>query len=392
MSVFNIPIMIGNLKLKNRVFLAPLAGVSDIPMRRICQELGAGLTYVEMLSATAIGYKNKRTFEMMARHSSEEILGVQVTGSKAEDVAKSVEVLDKKGFDTIDINMGCPVKKVVNGGCGSGILKDPERITETLLQCRKVTDKPLSAKIRLGYTRENVNVQNTVERILNSNADMYTIHGRTRSENYATPVDLSGIKSGVDIQLKLNLQNSHNSVSQLEKNSFLNENKFNHIVSVGNGDIFCYESALQMKEKTNCDAVMISRGALGNPWIFQQILNGKTDHPTFEEWKDVVLRHIQYQEEHFGNVPLAAILMRKHLLWYAKGFQFMKSLRETLNKISTLEEARYVIEEFSKNIPKNSIRFNGAFQTEVSHKYDPKFEMDRQLDRGVCHDETEIGF
>lgn len=361
---FNEPIRVRKLELKNRVFLAPLAGVSDIPMRRICQELGAGLTYVEMLSSTAISYRSKRTFEMMARHKSEDILGVQVTGSNAQDMTKACEVLDMKGFDTIDINMGCPVRKVVQSGCGSGILKEPERITETITCMRKQTEKPLTAKIRIGYTREDVNVKNTVHRIIQSGADMFTIHGRTRSENYSHPVDFEKIREGIAVK-KMFPQN-------------ISEN----VVSVGNGDIFCYESARKMQNETGCNAVMISRGALGNPWIFQQILNQKTAHPTFEEWQDVVLRHIDYHADHYGNTQLAATLLRKHLLWYAKGFPFMKGLRDRLNKIETIPLAKNIIKEFSRQVPKNFVRFEGHIPNDFQHKYDPKYEMHRQLDRG----------
>lgn len=361
-NIFSTPIQIGNLTLKNRVFLAPLAGVSDIPFRRICQELGAGLTYVEMLSSVAIKYNSKRTFQMMDRHKSESILGVQVTGSNADDVAAAVAVLDKQGFNTIDINMGCPVRKVVSSGCGSAILKDPERITQTILQSREATKKPLSAKFRLGYTRDSVNVENTVERVVCANADMLTIHGRTRSESYSTPCDLAGIKSGLNVAVQ----------------------KQSSIVKVGNGDIFDFQSAKKMHLETGCDAVMISRGALGNPWIFGEIIAGKSVQPTFEEWLDVVFRHLNYQEEYFGNTKLAAILMRKHLLWYAKGFPNSKSARSVLNQVESLEQAKEVLQNFRNEVSGNFVRFEG-FALEGS-SYDPKFEMDRELDRGVGDD------
>ncbi|KAB8033409.1 tRNA dihydrouridine synthase [Fluviispira multicolorata] len=360
MSFFNQPIQIGNLTLKNRVFLAPLAGVSDIPFRRICQELGAGLTYVEMLSATAIAYNNKRTFEMMARHASENVLGVQITGPTAAQVAHAISVLDKQGFETIDINMGCPVRKVVTAGCGSGILKDPERISETVKLARSATSRPLSAKFRLGYTRENINVVNTVERVLAENVDMFTIHGRTRSESYSTPCDLSGIK----LAMHTALANSK------------------PVIKVGNGDVFDLSSALKMQQETACDAIMVSRGALGNPWIFKEILSAKKVQPEFSEWLDVVFRHLDYQEEHFGKTKLAAILARKHLLWYSKGFPASKSLRDVLNRVEDLNDARALLKNYAANTPKDFIRYAGS-NTDLSSDYDPKYEMDRKLDRGV---------
>lgn len=366
-SFFNTPIQIKDLEIKNRVFLAPLAGVSDIPFRLICQSLGAGLTYVEMLSATAIRYQSKRTFDMMARHASESLLGVQVTGPNADEVSQAVAVLDKQGFETIDINMGCPVRKVVGAGCGSAILKDPERISETVEKCRLATTKPLSAKIRLGYTRDTVNVTDTVHRIVSAHLDMVTIHGRTRSESYSTPCDLGGIDQGLGVAL------SHKNV-----------------VKVGNGDIFDFESAWKMHEKTGCDAVMVSRGALGNPWIFSEILAGKSVQPTFSEWFDVVMAHISYQEEHFGNRPYAAILMRKHLLWYAKGFPESKALRDQLNQVESLEQARSILTSYAQKIPNHFIRHEG-FSQQIAGDYDPKFEMDRHLDRGVGDDGLVVG-
>jgi len=360
MSFFNQPVRIGELEVKNRVFLAPLAGVSDIPFRRICQELGAGLTYVEMLSATAISYNNKRTFEMMARHKSESVLGVQVTGPSANQVANAVSVLDKQGFDTIDINMGCPVRKVVGAGCGSAILKDPERISETVLSSRAATRRPLSAKYRLGYTRENINVEKTTERVVSANLNMFTVHGRTRSESYSTHCDLQGIKFAIDAGKKIT----------------------QNVVKVGNGDVFCFASANKMQKETGCDAVMVSRGALGNPWVFSEILEGKVVAPTFEEWFDVVSRHLSYQEEHYGKTKLSAILARKHLLWYTKGFPSSKGIRDLLNRVEDLAQAREILKDYALRTPKDFIRFTG-FSQEITKDYDPKYEMDRNLDRGV---------
>lgn len=367
-TFFSKPLKVGSLQLKNRVFLAPLAGVSDVPFRRICQEQGAGLTYVEMLSATAIRYKNRRTFEMMARHPSESVLGVQVTGSSAEDVAFAIEQLDSAGFETIDINMGCPVKKVTGAGCGSAILKDPVRVQKTVELARQSTSLPLSAKIRLGFTRENVNVTDTTSRITLSAADMVTIHGRTRSESYSTPVDRAGVRVGIQSALVAARDQGRTPP-----------------VTIGNGDIFDIASALQMREETGCDGVMVSRGALGNPWIFKEILAEKSYHPSFAEWLDLVMRHLDYHEAHYGNSLTSAALMRKHLLWYAKGYPGIKSLREHFNRIESLNAARDILRNFASTLDPQTPRFTwceGDTNTQ-KHMYDPKYEMDRQLDRGV---------
>jgi len=340
MHYFNNSLTLGHLKIQGRAFLAPLAGVSDVPFRRICQELGASFTYVEMLSAAAICFNNPRTVTMRIRHKSESLLGVQLTGNNPEEIARAIEILDKEGYDSIDINMGCPVKKVVTSGAGSAILKEPERISQTVELARKATKRPLSAKVRLGYTRDTINIYDTISRLCGQNIDMYTIHGRVRNERYDIPCDHASIAHGMSV-----LQ-----PPTVTKN----------IIKIGNGDIFCLNSAKKMQEQTHCDAVMVSRGAMGNPWVFAQIRGLQVNHPTFEEWLDVVMRHIDYQAEHFGDTPLAAILFRKHLLWYAKGFPNSRALREKLNHIESLDEARSCLKEFARTISKNFVRYDAA--------------------------------
>lgn len=365
MSFFSTPLQVGNVQLNNRVFLAPLAGVSDVPFRRICQELGAGLTYVEMLSATAITYTNKKTFEMMSRHPSEKVLGVQVTGPSADKIGDAIRVLDGMGFETIDINMGCPVRKVVSAGCGSALIKDSDKVEQIVETALGATSRPLSVKCRLGYTRDAINIDETARRVSRRGAFMFTVHGRTRSENYSTPVDRKGIRQG------LATAREHDTHKK--------------IVTVGNGDVFDFSSAQAMRVETLCDAVMVSRGALGNPWVFKEILEGKVTHPTFEEWYDVVMRHIDYHEEFYGNTRVAAVLSRKHLLWYVKGFAGSKLLRDKLNYVESLAAARELLREYRNTIPLNALRYERTFSSveKPQNEYDPKYEMDRELDRGV---------
>lgn len=359
------PLQLGSLTLANRSILAPLAGVSDIPFRRICQMQGAGLTYVEMLSATALRYRNKKTFEMLARHKDESVLGVQVTGPSASEVGEAVRILDGLGFDTIDLNMGCPVRKVVSAGCGSGILRDPERITHTVQAARAETRRPLSAKFRLGYTREAVNVEETSQRVVRAGVEMFTIHGRTRSESYDTPVDTAGIRQGFAAV------NAVLPAAVGERGGALP-------VSVGNGDIFSHVSSARMFQETACDAVMVSRGALGNPWVFREILEGHAVLPTIEEWLDLVLLHVDLHKAHYGDSKLAAILMRKHMLWYAKGYPGSKALREFGNNCESIGEMREAIKSFAASLPKGMRR--GPTGLDAT---DPKYDMDRVLDRGV---------
>lgn len=356
----------GLLQLPGRAVLAPLAGVSDIPFRRICQEHGASLTYVEMLSATALCFGNRKTWAMLKRHPSESVLGVQVTGRSAEEVGKAVELLDREGFDTLDINMGCPVKKVVAAGCGSAILQDTERIAATMDAARASTRRPLSAKIRLGFTRNQVNVTE-VARLIGQRADLITIHGRTRSESYGTPVDLAGIGLGV---------NAARAGADVPP------------AVLSNGDIFAPQDAERHLRETGADGIMVSRGALGNPWIFRALAENPSPHPSPREWLDVVLRHLEYQEEHYGSGPVAALLMRKHLLWYTKGFAGSKRLRERLGLVASLDEARSMVTSFATQLDPSTRRFesgsgDSAETMAPSPQDDPKAEMDRIHDRGV---------
>ena len=193
---FRQPWNLRGLALPNRTLLAPLAGVSDAPFRRICQEQGAGLTYVEMLSSIAVFRNSRQTMTMCMRRDDEPYTGVQLTGATPEDVGNALLVMDREGFQTIDINMGCPVRKIVGKGWGSAFLKEPERVEATVAACRERTDLPLSAKIRLGWSPDGVNVEDISRRIVRAGADMLVIHGRTRDDDYSIPVNYDWIKEG----------------------------------------------------------------------------------------------------------------------------------------------------------------------------------------------------
>lgn len=361
---FDQPLQIGSLRIPNRAICAPLAGISDAPFRRIAQELGAGLTYVEMLSAQAMHHKNKRTVDMMYRHSSEPLLGVQITGPSAEMVGDAIRFIDRFPFDAIDINMGCPVRKVVASGSGSGILRDPERLAETVRRAREATAKPLSVKVRLGFSRHEYNVEETARRAAREGIDMFTVHGRTRCENYGDRVDLGGIAAG--------LRAARDAATR-------------PLALVGNGDVLDFRSAARMREVTGCDAVMISRGAMGNPWIFREVREGRDVQPTIEEWLDVVLRHMDYQQEHYPTKNLAAILFRKHWIWYAKGFPETRELLEKLRVTERMDDARDGLKAYAGSLPAGVRRFELCPRGDdrFGSRYDPKYDMDRDLDRGV---------
>lgn len=357
--MLNQPLQIGSLTIRNRVVLAPLAGVSDPPFRRICQELGAGLTYVEMLSAPAVIHAGERTYAMISRHASESVLGVQITGRRAAEVAKAVEFLDKQGFDTIDINMGCPVRKIVHSGSGSGFLREPERITATVEAVRAVTKKPISAKTRLGFERPTRTVEDSATRIAAAGADAFTVHGRYRDDGYCVRVDHEGIATGI------------RAARQARPG----------IVVMGNGDVMDRASAELMVKNTGCDAVMVSRGALGNPWIFDEILGKRPSAPTLGEWVDVVLRHIAYHEEFYGEGVLSARRIRKHLIWYASGFPRCSKVRTEFNIVESMAAARQLIKDYASQYPSSFVRYENTRELAVAT--DPKYDMDRSLDRGV---------
>jgi len=265
------------------VILAPLAGVSDHPFRRACARNGADLTYVEMISATAMLYESKRTFDMLTRHESESILGVQITGKTADEVGRAVAILDKMPFDTIDINMGCPVNKVVKSGCGSGILRDPARVYETTRKARESTGKPLSVKIRLGWDRNSVTWPEVLDAAEQGGAEWITIHGRLRSDDYGVAVNLDAM-------------------AELKRRA--------KIPVIGNGNVFSQSDALYMRERTSVDGVMVSRGALGNPWVFNAIKSGEAP-VTVDEWESTVTDHLAWQQLEYGDTGSGAVCMRK---------------------------------------------------------------------------------
>lgn len=341
--------------------LAPLAGVSDHPFRRICTRHGADLTYVEMISATALLYESKRTLQMLERHADEKILGVQVTGRSADEVGRAVAILDRMPFDTIDINMGCPVRKVVGAGCGSAILKDPARVRETVRLARAATAKPLSAKIRIGWDRTSLNAVEVAEAIQEAGADWLTVHGRTRSDDYGVPVELPMIRAVKDVS---------------------------RIPVLGNGNVFSSQDASLMRGRALTDGVMVSRGALGNPWVFRQI-KGDLSPVTLEDWRDTVLTHLTWQREAYGEGGAGAVCMRKHLLWYLKGWPGAKKVREDVNQARDLEVARGLIEGFADELLRAGVKERLESQEELEgqrFRWDPKYDMDRQLDRGVGDD------
>ncbi len=347
------------------VILAPLAGVSDHPFRRACARNGADLTYVEMISATAMLYESKRTFDMLRRHESESILGVQITGKTADEVGRAVAILDSMPFDTIDINMGCPVNKVVKSGCGSGILRDPARVYETTRMARESTGKPLSVKIRLGWDRNSVTWPEVLDAAEQGGAEWVTIHGRLRSDDYGVAVNLDAM-------------------AELKRRA--------KIPVIGNGNVFSQSDALYMRERTSVDGVMVSRGALGNPWVFNAIKSGETP-VTVDEWESTVTDHLAWQQLEYGDTGSGAVCMRKHLLWYAKGWPAGKALREAISQTGKISDCLQLVRDFASELRASGVTDRAqVWPSDQNNRFqwDPKFDMDRQLDRGVGDDGLQI--
>jgi nifR3 family TIM-barrel protein len=361
---FSQPLRLGNLLLPNRVLLAPLAGVSDVPFRRICEELGAGLTYIEMLASTALSFREPRMLEVLRRHQAEPRLGVQLTGSTAADVAHATRRLEDWPLDTVDINMGCPVRKIVGKGWGSAILKEPERVEETVRQTVAACSRPVTAKIRLGYTPQTVNVEDIATRIARAGATMLTIHGRTRDDGYDKPVWYEGIRRGVQAAKAVNPE----------------------IIVTGNGDIFDIPSARRMVEETGCDAILVSRGSLGNPWLFGQILRNDPAEPTLSDWRAVIDRHLAYHCELYGDDIHSASRFRKHLLWYVSGFPSSRAVRFKLSTVKALEEIPIILDEYCATLPGHLPRYTSSQEAArlAAGAFDPKYDMDRSLDRAVA--------
>lgn len=309
------------------VFLAPLAGVSDAPFRRICTRGGADLTYVEMISAPALKYNSRKTLQMLFRHPDEKKLGVQVTAKSVEDMKRAVDILNRYPFETVDINMGCPVRKVVGSGCGAALLKDPEIAYQITKAAVEGSSRPVSVKIRLGWDRNSMNYMDIAAAVENAGAVWLTAHGRTRSDDYSREVDLEALG-----KMKRSLR----------------------IPLIGNGNIFSRQDFLTMKAVSGVDGVMVSRGALGNPWIFRQV-KGFEEPPSTETWKAWVGDHLRWQQEHYSKEETGVIMLRKQLLWYLKGWPMAKSYKERFSHVKTFGEVFAALDEFCSSLTSRAV-------------------------------------
>ena len=313
---------IGDVVLGNNVILAPMAGVSDLPFRLLCKEQGAGLLGMEMVSAKAIMYNSKNTEALMEIHPDEMPVSLQLFGSDADIISEMAKRIEDRPFSILDINMGCPVPKVVNNGEGSALMKNPALVREIVSKTVETVRKPVTVKIRKGFDGEHANAVEIAKAAEDAGAAAVAVHGRTREEFYSGKADwkiIAEVKKAVNIPV------------------------------IGNGDVTDGESAKRMLEETGCDGVMIGRAARGNPWIFREVTayleNGRKEpRPEAEEVKDVILRHAELQTRYKGEY-IGIMEMRKHIAWYTAGYPHSAKFRGRINEIEGMEELRKGIEE-----------------------------------------------
>ena len=313
---------IGDVVLGNNVILAPMAGVSDLPFRLLCKEQGAGLLGMEMVSAKAIMYNSKNTEALMEIHPDEMPVSLQLFGSDADIISEMAKRIEDRPFSILDINMGCPVPKVVNNGEGSALMKNPALVREIVSKTVEAVRKPVTVKIRKGFDGEHANAVEIAKAAEDAGAAAVAVHGRTREEFYSGKADwkiIAEVKKAVNIPV------------------------------IGNGDVTDGESAKRMLEETGCDGVMIGRAARGNPWIFREVTayleNGRKEpRPEAEEVKDVILRHAELQTRYKGEY-IGIREMRKHIAWYTAGYPHSAKFRGRINEIEGMEELHKGIEE-----------------------------------------------
>lgn len=313
---------IGNVELENRYILAPMAGVTDLPFRLLCKEQGAGLLCMEMVSAKAILYKNRNTKSLLEIHPKERPVSLQLFGSDPDIMSEIAKQIEELPFAILDINMGCPVPKIVKNGEGSALMRNPALVHEIVSKVAKAIEKPVTVKIRKGFDDDSVNAVEIARIIEDAGAAAVAVHGRTREQYYSGKADwdiIRQVKGAVSIPV------------------------------IGNGDVSSGEDAERMVSETGCDGIMVGRAVQGNPWIFQELIHyeetgEKLARPSVTEVREMMLRHAKLQMECKGDYT-AIREMRKHVAWYTAGFPNSARLRAEINQVESYEELEKLLFE-----------------------------------------------
>ena len=313
---------IGNVKLENPYVLAPMAGVTDLPFRLLCKEQGAGLLCMEMISAKALQYNNKNTKALLEIDERECPVSLQLFGADPDIISEQAKRIENLRFQILDINMGCPVPKVVRNGEGSALMNQPKLVYDIVYKTVRAIQKPVTVKIRKGFNDDSINAVEIAKIIEEAGGAAVAVHGRTREQYYSGEADwniIRRVKEAVKIPV------------------------------IGNGDVTSGERAISMMEQTGCDGVMIGRGAQGNPWIFRELLEYERtgqipERPTKEQIRETMLRHARLQIAFKGDY-LGIREMRKHVAWYTKGLEGSARLRDDINKVDSYEELEELLKE-----------------------------------------------
>lgn len=312
---------IGSFQTENNVFLAPMAGVTDSAFRRICRRFGCGLVYTEMVSAKALYYGDKKTNKMLAVHEEEKPFAVQIFGSDPDIMAQMASAAAGTGASLLDINMGCPAPKIVNNGEGSALMKDIDKIYRIVSAVNKASSVPVTVKLRKGFDEAHCNALEAAKAAQAGGAAAVTVHGRTREQYYSGKADwdvIGAVKAALDIPV------------------------------IGNGDIFRAQDAMDMLSYTGCDAVMVGRGAQGNPFLFRQIgellQSGQVCYmPTLQDKVDTMLTQFAMMVADKGEY-IAVREARKHAAWYLKGEKHSASVRSAVNNAQNAEELKNILQ------------------------------------------------
>ena len=318
---------IGNVTIPGILALGPMAGVTDLPFRLLCKEQGAGLIYTEMVSAKGIYYNNKNTESLLCVEEEERPVALQLFGEDPYIMSEMAKRIEERNFDILDINMGCPVPKVVNNGEGSALLKNPKRVGEIVEAISKAIKKPVTVKIRKGFSAEEANAPEIAKIAQESGAAAVAVHGRTREQYYSGKADWNIIR-----QVKEAV----------------------HIPVIGNGDVFTPQDAKRMLEETGCDGIMIARGAQGNPWIFKQVEHYLSTgellaKPSIEEVVQMMLRHANAQLAFKGEY-IGMREMRKHVAWYTVGYPHSAKLRGDINAVESVAELEDLMHRYMDSL------------------------------------------